>query len=269
MRAETQNIREKLEHLIRQRTQHQENLNTVIALLEKADRRRIAEPDNVHRWNKVLDNLESCLDEAKAKLEGCELAINRLEREIQQQETTDAKKAFLPVSSPDLSREEVDLLEGVGLFSAASMEAAKRILSMSLEDVSKLTLEEVALLHSQIADENSQAGGVLPVQLAGRLELANQIQAEESAKPASEASPAERRQQAILRSAIDKISTNQLHTLTEEEIRLIISSYELLTSRLTVGPKDERLKRILGAAVNVLINRKRQEDRRKQQQEGQ
>ncbi len=265
MHSDTQNAREKLERLVQQRVQHKENLNTVLALLDKADRRRIAEPGNSHRWNKVLDNLESCLDEAKAKLESCELAIHRLEREIQGEKSPDVDTAPSLAARPELSKEEMDLLDGVGLFSAASMEAAKRILSMSLEDVSHLTLEEVATLHSQIADENTQAGGVLPGHLAGRIELANQIQAEEAAKPAPGILPPERRQQAILRAAIDKISANRLNTLTEEETRLVISSYELLCSRLTVGPKDERLKRILGAAVNVLINRRRQEERRKQQ----
>lgn len=241
----TTELEERLEKSRAELAQHEENLATVLALLEKADRRRREEPENLPHWNRVLTNLEHCMDEARARVGACQLQISRLERAREGEAQSQipghaiAPAAMSPLPAP----------------STTALDAAQTILNMPLEQLSKLTLEEVAFLHGHISNDNltlieQDTSGIL-----GRLELANQLQAQTPDPPQDEPLSPERRRQEVLRNAIDKICANRLNMITPEEAQLVNATYELLSRRLSSKPKDERLKRILGAAVNVLNNR--------------
>ncbi len=150
------------------------------------------------------------------------------------------------------------------------MQAARKILETPLEDIGKLSLEEVASLHNQVAEDNFEAALADTDRLLGRLEFANQTTSEPPPRAAGSGPPVdkeqEQRRQQILRMALEKIRTGKLEGMTLEEIRLTITCYDLLTRRLTSSPRDERLKRILGAAVKVL-QRRLIEMRREQQEQ--
>jgi len=90
--------------------------------------------------------------------------------------------------------------------------------------------------------------------LSGRLEVANQAHVDETA--VEEPNAPERREQIMLRAAIEKVGSNRLQNITDEEARLINNCYHLLARRLNPSMKDERLLRILGAAVQVLERRR-------------
>ena len=247
-------LEDKLENTKRNLLQHEQNVAAIQDLLKKADRRRCEEPDNSHRWNRVLDNLERCLDEAKAHVGRCQLEIGRIQRTLQDEQESADRTDSAPPQSESMPLEAP---------SATTLDAARRILSMSVEEMSALTLEEVALLHGQLANENvtlieQDTAGVL-----SRIELANQLQAAPPPSASEDTGAPERRRQVLLRGAIDKICAHQLHNMTEEEARLVISTHALLVRRLTSNPKDERLKHILGAAVNILSNRLQAEKRSK------
>lgn len=249
-------LERKLDQLKNQLAQHQENLTTVVTLLDKADRRRLEEPADSNRWNRVLENLESCLDEAKARVGACQAAIEQAQRQLGEFRPGEFPAPSLP---PEMETLDFPPLP------PASLEAARRILSMPLEEVSKLTLEEVALLHSQIASERTETLAANTERILGRLELAIQTQKEPVESSTGDAS-SEKRHQLLLRHAIDKVNSGHLTELTEQETKLLLSSYELVHNRLTPRAKDERLRRILGAAVNVVLHRKQAEVRRAQEQ---
>jgi hypothetical protein len=245
------NLEDKLEQLKSQFIQHQENLNTVLALLEKADRRRLEEPHNLSHWNRVLDNLEKCLDEAKGRVNGCQVAIEHAEREIRaKHEEQYGKAAPCKAVPPKDALEEL-----LAPPSEAALEAARRILSMSLEDVSKLTLEEVSKLHGEIANENialleQDADGIL-----SRLDEAEQAQVHVDTSTPTPVPAGATARQVLLKSALEKICAHQINTISREEASVVITTYEVLSRRPTLTPKDERLKRILRAAVKILIGR--------------
>ncbi len=220
-------------------------------LLEKADQRRKGEPQNVSHWNSVLDNLESALDEARARLVSIQAEMGQLEKQLREVPAA----APSPASTGEVVLDAPDLPPGGDIsLSNSGRDAAKQILDMSLSQIGALNLQEVSILHSQvtadISDPNSSHFG----QLMGKLEYANQCPESQDGDLAND--PEQRRQQA-LRNAIDKIGTNRLDELSEGEIRMVLTCHDLLTRKLKSTPREERLRRVLDAAVKVLRRRSR------------
>lgn len=224
--------------------QHQEIRAQISDLLGEADERRRQEAGTRAKWDRVISNLETCLREAKARLTHCEVELFRVEKRLDGLSVEKTGAIELP---PEL--EEFADIEDLRALTEDSLEAARKILGMPLEDIAKLNLEEVAELHNEIEEASTKVSKSSLERLRGRLELANQFA---ESPPDQDLPDSERRRQHILRAAIEKIRTNQIDYMTEKEIKLILASYTLLTQRLSSIPKDERLKRILGAAVNIL-----------------
>ena len=240
-----QQIQKRLDHLQTQCAQHQINLDNVRRLLAKADDRRRREPDRMDRWNQVLDNLETCLDETRARLERCKVTIKLEERRLEALRTGESLREIEPATPP----EPLPPPPGIGIMTA---QAAQRILNMPLDEIGKLSLEEVAMLQDSLVRENMAAAMPDNERFAARIEYANQ-----TATMSDDLE--DNRKQSTLRAAIEKISTNRIAQMTEQEMRVVIACRDLLTRRLTTSPRDERLKRILGAAVKRLIARKKDE----------
>lgn len=264
MNNELAELSQRIDALRQQQAQHEENIQLVRQKLADADARRRSDTENPRRWNHVLDNLEACLDDAKSRLESCRLAIKRTENEMALLREKKERESRAAWTAPD-----PELAEMLPELSGEAMQAARTILETPLEDIGKMSLEEVALLHDQVAEQQFEEALSDTDRLMGRLEFANQMapeQAEDAAPPQTQApeQDPEQRKQRILRSAMEHIRTGQLEEMSLEEIRLIISCYNLLTRRLKSTPRDERLKRILGAAVKVLQRRllalKREQD---------
>ena len=240
--------RAQLDRLRQQRKQYREDLARVMSLLSKADARRKSETRDQRKWNTVLDNLEKSLDETRARLTVCDTRIEFLEREL---------KGSPADTPPPLSRapemDEFDGLEGLPALTENSLAVAKKILTMPVEDIGQLSIEETALLYSHITDESVDGASPSVERLLGRIEVANQT-APEAAQVEKERQPQERRQ-AVLRAAVDKISAGRLDDMSAEEVRLTVATYNLLERRVTSSPRDKRLKRILGASAKILMRR--------------
>jgi len=231
--------------------QHEANLGRILQLLDKADARRREETHRPGRWNRVLDNLEASLDEAKARLEACRLDMAWTEREREKlgQGVSAEREGEPPPQERQTSAERGELPP----LSQASLEAARDILNMPLEEIGALTLEAVALVHSEVGEGNETPRSPQERRLLGRLELANQWRSAPPAPP--DGSAFQPRRQRTLRAAVEKIKTSRLDTLTPDEVRLVISCHALLTRNLKQNPREERLKRILDGAVKVLRQR--------------
>lgn len=227
--------------LLEKRARARAVLEEIKHLLKKADARRKTEPAHLRRWNSVLDNLEFSLDEAKARLEACERELERMGAAAAQYEGSPVqdKAPWLSESAPDLDEHERHLLQA------------------PIEQLSKCSLEEISLVQSHLMDQSAEENPEAE-HLLGRLELANQVR-EDPIGPAKPEDPNQCRKQLLLRGAIDKIQSNHIDTMLPEETQLVLSCYSLLTRRLNPTPKDERLIRILGAAIKVIKRRRAQQ----------
>ena len=243
-------LQTKLDQL-RGRLRHdQENLAAVMELLRKADERRKTEPGNRTMWHRVLNNLERSLIELRSRMQSAEIEIGKLENELV--EFPDQETDGPP---PDSARESTGAQAALPLDPPLSraplpMEAARLILARPVEEIAELTLQDVSLMFDSVTMENVAAAAPDAAQLMNTLEFAGQRSEGDAA------GEAEGRRQTVLRCAIEKIQTNQFDKMTPEEVRMTLVCYESLTRRANRTPKDERLCRILGAAIQI-INRKR------------
>jgi hypothetical protein len=254
-------IASELEQLRTDQVRLKQNLYDVLELIDKAESRRKSEAENRSRWNRVLDNLEACMDEAKAKLGACESRIEHLERrrsaanvEPEPAQDVEARTPAVPEAParrPEdaITDEELRILEEMGPVNEASFDAARRLLSIPLDEMGKLSLEEVALLHEQISHADADTFGADAGRIFGRLELANQVRSDGGGELDTSH---ERRRQILLRSAIDKILGGRVSEMTEAEIKVTLACHELFARRINMTKRDERLKTIINAGVHLI-----------------
>lgn len=226
-------------------------------LLARADERRAAEPQNARKWNKVLDNLEAALDEAKAKLEHCE---RRLEDERRRYDGVPGGNAFPDPTRQAAAPAAAPVDEGGG--SPAEAAAAQFLLSTPLETVESVPLEQVALAQNYLAWRNDAGhSDGEDRRLAGRIELA--IQGGNPTPPPSP-SDSERRRQQALRVVVDKIAAGAVDSLTLREVDLAAACYAVLCRKPDADLSERRLKELLHRALleveQVLTNMRRKMD---------
>jgi hypothetical protein len=225
--------------------EHAHERNTVDhirALLIRADARRAQEPDNVRRWNRVLDNLETALDEAKGRLERCETRLNQARQA--ECESTSLADGDAPSSLAEVDSRPAPFLPAQPGNAEASA-AAQFLLQAPLDTVENAPLEQVALARNYLSwrSRTGHANGD-EKRLAGRIELAIQ-----GRTPGASSTVRERRQQFILRAAVDKIVAGRVDSMTFRELELVVSSYTVLVQRPERTVSEERLVWILAKAA--------------------
>lgn len=242
-------------------------------LLVKADA-KANQPDvkdnskNERHWNKIVENLEKALDHARAGVTAYAQHVKKLEQQIANLRET----GQLPPSEEALNEAaalEVEIVKG--------MEAAERILAMSLDQLSFLTLDEVSVMHEQLIEES---GGQQEQSAAARAAeppakktiLQERIERAQEARRhiASSAKPpaptiVERRKQMVLREAVRKVIERDVKGLNLEEAEAAIEHYQKIITRPLPGENDLRLKRFFDVCINE-INERAADLRRKQVQ---
>lgn len=208
-------------------------LDEVKVLLVKADERRISEPQDARKWNRVLENLENSLDHTRARCAYSQAIVAQLAQECAVFERA-LEEAAPPAAVPPLNAEVVPVSEAEEW-------------SATMETVGALNLEEACVLQSKI-----DAGEIHDPSLEAGLALANQMRHE----PESESQMPEVRRQLVLRAAIDKVGKQAFDEMTLDEIKLLMACHSLLTSRLEPTMRDQRLRRILDGAIKILQKRK-------------
>lgn len=208
-------------------------LDEVKVLLVKADERRISEPQDARKWNRVLENLENSLDHTRARCAYSQAIVAQLDQECVAFERS-LEGAVAPAAVVPLNTEAVPVSEAEEW-------------SATLETVGALNLEEASVLQSKI-----DAGEIHDPSLEAGLALANQMRHE----PEPESQVPEARRQLVLRAAIDKVGKQAFDDMTLDEIKLLMACHSLLTSRLEPTMRDQRLRRILDGAIKILQKRK-------------
>ncbi len=190
---------------------HEKNvqaLREILELLEKADARRKANPDDVRRWNEVLDHLENSLTQARARVSASEHRLKMARRALQ---------------------------EALGNEALQVAEASHQTASVSHEGSTFETrLEKVIGAENAAAALNDDKVAERPL-----------------ATGKEEATPGASTGQQALQSAINKIQQHRVHSLDADEVKATIAAYERLSGIPSPNLKDQRLMRILGAAVRV------------------
>lgn len=206
-------------------------LDEVKVLLLKADEKRLSEPGEARKWNRVLTQLETSLDQTRARCAYSSVIVSQLEQASAELERTlenagTAPPIALPEPPPPAETEHW---------------------AATLEKVEAMNLEEACVLQSQI-----DAGEIQDATLEAGLALANQLHHE----PEIDTALPEARRQIVLRAAIDKVSKQAFNDMSLDEVKLLMACHALLTSRLEPSMRDQRLRRILDGAIKILRKRK-------------
>ena len=220
-----------------------QTLDQIRGLLEKADHRRALEKGNRRHWDDVLNHLEHSLDEARFKLEQCDAAILQAEKLMSPNDVARAKAIAsgepvesLPAAPPTLS--------------SHPEEAMKQVMSMSIEELRGLNMEQVALLHSQLPEVTLDSQDDAKPMKA-RLELANQLRAVvPKTTPVSKLM--EKRKQLMLRRCLHKASANRFSDITREEKMLLQSTCDMLKHKVEGSQEDARLRQLVEVVMRKL-----------------
>lgn len=228
-------------------------LNQIKELLGKADARRISGQGDARRWSGVIDNLEKSLAEARLRLQRCDLVIFQVEFQLGIRAATDSPNENGGGVS-DLGDDDLPMPLDAEL-------AVEQVLAMSLNDLSKLTMEQVAIIHSRLPEKEIPLDLADFDRLGARLELANQTRTvaleEPGTSPAEERTPLkskfqERRNQFLLRATLEKVRSNRLADITREEKMLLANCLEMLSRRIEIDAREERLKEVFRDALEKL-----------------
>lgn len=256
------------QHLARLREEEEGvrgSIDHVYELLSKADQRRRDRRGDRRRWNRTVDNLERTLLERKSRLVGCEQEIIRFTRKLD--ETEDASEA--PPEEADseetLSDKPEEAIEAEAesaveaspsnaqeLTSDEFELAAEYMLTIPLKEVGDISLQEVGLVKTFLESEASSG-----LSAKKRKALGRRIERYDREKERKEAAKAdsdrkERRQQILLRSALDRCASDQIGSLTLNEIELIANCFEIVSSHSKKADEDAHLKAILEKAVRQI-----------------
>lgn len=199
--------------------QDERALSKIRDLLAKADARRHTPGEDARKWAKVAEDLEHSLDQTRARLERNRVLLRQTEAQF------DLADSALRLRVQEACEPET----GENLVHTAA--------SISLESLIK---RESDAQRSDTPDRQQRSAVELLNQLAGH-----------QGEPTLDASR-ERRNQSLLRTAVDKIQRDALDHITAEERRMLIICHSLLSRRLEPSPRDKHLIKVLDKALHTL-----------------
>jgi hypothetical protein len=230
---------DRLRLLEQEREARRATIERIRSLLVRADARRMEDSADARRWHATLNNLERTFDEANVQLAECETRIEGEKRRAAYKAELDS--VVSSVGDPASLSRSAPAKSLIG--SPMAQVAVQRVEDRELHELDDVSLEEAAFVQAAI---NEGAGTDHELDriaaLARKLEFANQTRAETAQ---SSASGTNARSQLTLRSAVDKIVSGKLKTVTLEEFELVLGCFMVLQRRIDPGPADVRLREIL------------------------
>jgi len=250
-------LKDDLTRLIELRDQAAVAVANARRLLDKADERRVQENDR--RWNRITDDLERAHDLAKSSLTTYEQRIKVTERHLEELQRLGRTtiQEYLPGEESPI---ELDI--------PVDLRAAERLLSLPLDALSEMTIDQVSEMHNQLFEEQERETtkaapttftATADTALAARIEHARRRREamEASRRPSnpSGASFVERRRQILLRSGITKLMEGRLNNLVQDEVEALIECRKTLAVKPDPSPNDTRLKGIIDSFAPELEER--------------
>lgn len=278
--------REELEsQLLSHQQEKERNENAILEtrkLLDRVDKKRKENPEERHKWNAKLDNLENVLSEKKRLLTSSETHIQQIQRKLEMglYEGDGSKLSEKPAPEPTKSPEPVagqplpdhltleDLRAAVGRVLATHMvqlqtvadldhRMAKAFIGSRAAD--QLSKDDTAELKKRLRILDKTRGNIQVSYTPSKRELATEpdlkadVPNEQEAVTPPPARAPESNRQELLKCAISKCNDQNYDTITLQEIE-VLSKY---VRALTLKNSDPEGAKILQASLDEIQNRLR------------
>ena len=248
----------------------------IYELLERAEARRRNEPHRRRKWDQVLDNLERGLAEARARVAVLEPLAEAAASVNSYPSSDDDRNQEDPEEAEDFSGNADSMTENAGTGGGKDQEEAPtlsedasrglppppalRLMDTPFGVEMEATLEKLSqgrahARRGEDKDGHYEAERLLNTQVEFLSQQHGAARAKQKSTGRSpEYGEAERRRQAVLRGAIDKLKKGAFASLTFEEAELALSCYISLETRLFLNERDARLKVILKQGLSGIAH---------------
>jgi len=216
----------------------QEAIKKINELLSKADQRLREETENYDRWMSVIENLENSLIETRGILQGRIVNLQKLQKEYQK--LLISSKPEEPVL-PDipLTKEEQELISEKEIKDNKLAElvletTAEKWGEVSLGDLSQIILSMKSSSEGEVEEKTEE-------------DIENTIRSE----------PVYLQLRNLLVSGLNKVWNNKIEMLTPQEKTMILKIYQHLGNKKNRNTKEDRLFRVISAAVRMASQKHR------------
>ncbi len=229
----------------RERAVEQQAINDTLALLNRVDEQRRANPDAEGRWDKRIGYLKDALDESRGRSAAIDNTIRELEKRLRENSTTVSETPIVMSARQD----DPGLPEQRRL-------AAERLVTAPLVKLESIPLEDYVLARSFMAsDDAAQWTNVRREELRRRIGIYDRRAERERNQNRPRPSVEDRRQQVLLRNVLDKCRAQAYSSLTLGEIDLLIHGCDLLAQHRVTYEDEDRLNDIVNKAVDEICQR--------------
>lgn len=229
----------------RERAVEQQAITDTLALLNRVDEQRRANPEAEGRWDKRIGYLKDALDESRGRIAAIDGTIRDLEKRLRDREINVSEPA--PAAFP--RQDDPALPEQRRL-------AAERVVTAPLVKLESIPLEDYVLARSFMAsDDAAQWTNVRREELRRRIGIYDRRAERERLQSRPRPSVEDRRQQVLLRNVLDKCRAQAYSSLTLGEIDLLIHGCDLLAQHRVTYDDEDRLNDIVNKAVDEICQR--------------
>jgi len=241
-------INDEIEKLKNRIENDQEVIKKINELLKKADQRLKEEPKNYNRWVNIIENLENSLVERRRILQGRTVNLQKLQKEYQELliGTTSTESSSLPEIL--LSEKELELIDNRKV---KDMQLALKILETPADKWGEVSIGEISqiILGMKPSEEKST------LQTYSKEEEIH-TKSDEEIENAIKSNPAYLQLRSLLVSGLDKVWDRKPEMLTSQEKSIILTVYQHLEDKRNKNYKEERLFRVISAAVRIVFPQK-------------
>lgn len=226
----------------------QHSITETTEILSKVDVRRRQNPQDRRRWDARADDLEEGLFESQRRLNLLKQNILDTERKLAALDISDASTETLEemVGEEAVSQEAApdDLL-------SPQQAAAIRILDLPLFKVKDAPLEDFVLAKSfRDTDAPAVLGKARTEELIKRIGIYDRSADNSRRSQRRGSSQEERREQILIRRALDKCRNNRMGALTLDDIDLVIGCYDMLMQGADSPDEGDRLLELVNGAID-------------------
>lgn len=228
-----------------ERAVEQQAISDSLALLNRVDEQRRANPETESRWDKRIGYLRDTLDESRGRIAALDGAIREMEKRL--------REGAAPV--PEAAAAVFPRQDDPGLPVLRRL-AAERIVNTSLVKLETLPLEDYVLARAFMGSEESATWArERKEELRRRIGIYDRRAERERLKNRPRQSVEERRQQVLFRMVLDKCRAQAYSSLTLGEIDLLIHGCNLLAQHRVTYEGEDRLNDIVNKAVDEICQR--------------
>ncbi len=236
---------EKLKELI---DKDQEAIKKINELLRKADQRLREEVENHDRWMSVIENLENSLIETRRIHQGRVINLQQLQKEYQELLLVSSAEDTLLPEIP-LTKEEKELIRDKEikdnkLASVVLGTTAEKWGEVSLGELSQIIINMKSSFEEESLQEYEKGD-----------DLSSKSEEEIEDKIKSE--PVYLQLRNLLVSGLNKVWDNRVEMLTLQEKTIIFKVYQHLERKKNKNSKEDRLFRVISAAVRIMSQKSR------------